>query len=138
MIKLNLETKTKEHEIIKTYLEENASETLADKINNGVKIQKDNKTLINKKTLEGFMSFAKEEARKQAQKGASFAMIENEVVYGWAIHYFEEESIEEILLNEDGSKYENIKKEIKIEEQKEKEIIPQKKNVPEQISLFDE
>ena len=110
MIKLNLETKTKEHEIIKTYLEENASETLADKINNGVKIQKDNKTLINKKTLEGFMSFAKEEARKQAQKGASFAMIENEVVYGWAIHYFEEESIEEILLNADGSKYENIKK----------------------------
>ena len=101
MIKLNLETKTKEHEIIKAYLEENASEALADKINNGIKIQKDNKTLINKKTLEGFMNFAKEEARKQAQKGASFAMIENEVVYGWAIHYFEEESIEEILLNED-------------------------------------
>ena len=41
MIKLNLETKNKEQEIIKEYLEENASETLADKINNGVKIQKE-------------------------------------------------------------------------------------------------
>ena len=38
MIKLNLETNCKEQEIIKKYLEENASETLADKINNGVKI----------------------------------------------------------------------------------------------------
>ena len=31
MIKLNLETKNKEQEIIKEYLEENASETLAGK-----------------------------------------------------------------------------------------------------------
>ena len=49
MIKLNLETKNKQEEIIKNYLEENASEVLAEKINNGVKIFKDNKTLINKK-----------------------------------------------------------------------------------------
>jgi len=44
MITLKLETKTKEQEIIKHYLEENASETLAEKINSGVKIVKDNKT----------------------------------------------------------------------------------------------
>ena len=69
MIKLNLETKNKEQEILKAYLEENASETLADKINNGVKIQKDNKTLINKKTLDTFMKYAYEEARKLAEKG---------------------------------------------------------------------
>ena len=51
MIKLNLETNKKEYEIIKEYLENNVSEELANKINNGVKIVKDNKTLINKKRL---------------------------------------------------------------------------------------
>ena len=39
-MKLNLETKTKEQELIKQYLEENVSEILAEKINNGVKIVK--------------------------------------------------------------------------------------------------
>lgn len=39
-MKLNLETKTKEQELVKAYLEENASETLAEKINNGVPFQK--------------------------------------------------------------------------------------------------
>ena len=105
MIKLNLETKNKEQEILKAYLEENASETLADKINNGVKIQKDNKTLINKKSLDTFMKYAYEEARKLAEKGANCACIEDKTVFGWAIHYFEEDTIEGILLNEDGSEY---------------------------------
>ena len=55
MIKLNLETNNKEYEIIKEYLENNVSEEFANKINNGIKIIKDNKTLINKKTLDTFM-----------------------------------------------------------------------------------
>ena len=105
MIKLNLETNCREQEIIKEYLEENASETLADKINNGVKIQKDNKTLINKKTLDTFLQYACEEARKLAEKGAKGACIEDKTVFAWAIHYFEEDTIEGILLNEDGSEY---------------------------------
>ena len=105
MIKLNLETKNKEQEILKAYLEENASETLAGKINNGVKIQKHNKTLINKKTLDTFMKYAYEEARKLAEKSANCACIEDKTVFAWAIHYFEEDSIEGILLNEDGSEY---------------------------------
>ena len=45
-MKLNLETKTKSDEIIKAYLEENASKTLADKINNGVFIE-NSKPLVN-------------------------------------------------------------------------------------------
>ena len=105
MIKLNLETNCREQEIIKEYLEENASETLADKINNGVKIQKDNKTLINKKTLDAFLQYACEEARRLAEKGAKGACIEDKTVFAWAIHYFEEDTIEGILLNEDGSEY---------------------------------
>ena len=108
MIKLNLETKNKEQEILKAYLEENASETLAGKINNGVKIQKHNKTLINKKTLDTFMKYAYEEARKLAEKSANCACIEDKTVFAWAIHYFEEDSIEGILLNEDGSEYKKV------------------------------
>ena len=105
MIKLNLETNCREQEIIKEYLEENASETLADKINDGVKILKDNKTLINKKTLDTFLQYACEEARKLAEKGAKGACIEDKTVFAWAIHYFEEDTIEGVLLNEDGSEY---------------------------------
>ena len=111
MIKLNLETNKKEYEIIKEYLENNVSEELADKINNGVKIVKDNKTLINKKTLDTFMQYANEEARKLAQQGANYACIEDKTVFGWAIHYFEENELEGKLYNEDGTEY---KPEIKI------------------------
>lgn len=104
-MKLNLETKTKEQQRIKAYLEENASEILADKINNGVHIQKDGKMLLNKKTLDGFMKFACDEAKKQAEKGASCACIDDDVVYGWAVHYFEEDSVEGTLYGEDGAEY---------------------------------
>ena len=105
MKQLNLEAKTKEQQRIKAYLEENASNILAEKINNGVRIEKDGKILLNRKTMDGFMSFATEEARKQAEKGARYAMVEDAVVFGWAVHYFEEDSIEGTLFNEDGSEY---------------------------------
>ena len=105
MKQLNLEAKTKEQQRIKAYLEENASDILAGKINNGVLIKKDGKILLNRKTLDGFMSFATEEAKKQAEKGARYAMVEDNVVFGWAVHYFEEDSIEGTLYNEDGSEY---------------------------------
>ena len=105
MPKLNIETKNKAQELIKAYLEENASELLAEKINNGVRIQKDGKTLISKKTLNGFMTFAADEAKKQAEKGARSACVGQSVVFGWAVHYFEEDSIEGTLYNEDGTEY---------------------------------
>lgn len=109
MYKLNLETKTKEQELIKEYLENNVSEILANKINNGVKITKDNKTLINKKDLDGFMKFATDEAKKQTEKGSTSACIEDKVVFGWAMHYFEEDRIEGNLYNEDGTEYKVVK-----------------------------
>ena len=104
-MKLNLQATTKEEQKVKAYLEANASEVLAEKINGGVKIQKDGKTLINKKTLAGFMKFACDEAKKQAEKGASSACIDDDTVYGWSVHYFEEDSIEGTLYNEDGTEY---------------------------------
>ncbi len=46
------------------------------------------KYLNEEKTLKQMVSFIKKEAKKQAEDG--MAMIEDEVVYGWAIHYFDE------------------------------------------------
>ena len=103
-MKLNLDAKTNEERKVKAYLEANASEMLAEKINNGMRIQKDGKTLLNKKTLAGFMKFACDEAKKQAEKGAQSACIDDDTVYGWAVHYFEE-PIEGTLYNEDGTEY---------------------------------
>ena len=133
-MKLNLETKTKEQELIKQYLEENAGEILANKINNGVKIVKDNKTLINKKDLNGFMNYANQEARKLAEKGSNCACIEDKVVYGWAIHYFEEDEIEGNLYNEDGTEY---KVEIKKTTPKIESKPEPKKPEKQQATLFD-
>lgn len=109
MITLNLKAENKQEEIIKTYLQENASEELANKINNGVETIKGNIKVISKKTLKGFIRYATEEARKQAEKGASSTFIEDSVVFGWAIHYFEENDIMGDLYNLDGTKYETPK-----------------------------
>lgn len=137
MIKLELTAKGTEQEILKKYLEENASEVLADKINNGVKIVKDGKTLINKKTLDGFMRYAAEEAKKLAEKGARCACIEDKVVFGWAIHYFEEDSIEEALYNEDGTPYKTAAPAPKTVTAPPKKSASKPKEESSQMSLFD-
>lgn len=104
-MKLRLEAKTKEQELVKAYLEENASDILAEKINNGARIVKDGAVLLNKKTLDGFMTYAADEARKLAEKGARSACVEGKTVCGWAVHYFEEDGIEGTLYNPDGTEY---------------------------------
>ena len=104
-MELNLTANTPAEEKILQYLKENASETLANKINNGTPFEKDGKPLINKKTLAGFMKYACDEARKTVENGSSSACIEDSVVYGWAVHYFEEESIEGTLYTLDGEEY---------------------------------
>jgi hypothetical protein len=110
MVKLNLKATTKEQQMLLEYLQNNASESLAEKINNGVEIEKDGKTLINKKDLNGFMKFACDEAKKQAEKGANSAMVADHIVFGWAIHYFEESSILGTLFNIDGTEYKPVTK----------------------------
>ena len=133
-MKLNLQATTKEERKVKAYLEANASEVLAEKINNGVKIQKDGKTLLNKKTLAGFLKFACDEAKKQAEKGASSACIDDETVYGWAVHYFEEDSIEGTLYNEDGTEYKAPMPKTKPVQTKPTPPMPKPKP---QLSIFD-
>ena len=132
-MRLNLETKSKEQELVKAYLEENASETLVEKINNGTPFEKDGKSFINKKTLDGFMKYASSEARELASKGANSACVEDKVVYGWAIHYFEEDSIEGTLFNEDGTEYKPTPKSPPAQVRK----VEPKKPEQRQASLFD-
>ena len=105
-MKLDLIANDVAEQRVKAYLEENASEDLAKKINEGVPVEKDGKNLIRKKTLTGFMHYATEEARKTAEKGAKSACVDDNTVFGWAVHYFEEDTIEGELFNEDGTPYE--------------------------------
>ncbi len=135
MIKLNLTASGKAQELILAYLQENASQTLAEKINNGVPIEKDGKKLISKKDLNGFMSFANGEAKKLAEKGTNAACIEDSVVYGWAIHYFEEDSIEGKLYNENGTEYKPVVK-AKTHTTATVKAVAQKPQ-PQQANLFD-
>ena len=135
-MKLNLDAKTNEERKVKAYLEANASDILAEKINNGVRIQKDGKTLLNKKTLAGFMKFACDEAKKQAEKGAQSACIDDDVVYGWAVHYFEEDSIEGTLYNEDGTEYKAPMPKVTAKAPAVKSVPPKPQPKP-QMSMFD-
>ncbi len=137
-MKLNLQATTKEEQKVKAYLEANASETLAEKINNGVRIQKDGKMLINKKTLAGFLKYACDEAKKQAEKGASSTCIDDDTVYGWSVHYFEEDSIEGTLYNEDGTEYRAPMPKTKPVQTKPTPPMPKPKSQPKpQLSMFD-
>lgn len=131
---LNLATEGREQERIKAYLEEHASDELADKINNGTPFTKDGKTLTNRKTLKGFMDYARGEAQKQATKVAQYAMVDDDVVFGWAIHYFEEDSIEGTLYTLDGEAYKPEKKTAPNPTPKPVEL---KKQEPAQQSMFD-
>ena len=136
MIKLNLAPQNKQEELILNYLQNNASESLADKINNGTPFEKDGKPLINKKTLAGFTDYAYEEARKLARKNAKVMIIDDPTVYGWAIHYFEEDSIEGTLYTIDGEEYKPAPK--KVVTTKPVTVKPQPpKQQSLQFSLFD-
>ena len=79
MTKLNLTAETQPEQIILDYLERNASDALAEKINTG------------KKTMKQCYAYIKGEAKKQAKDGC--AAIEDRVVFGWAVHFFEEDEL---------------------------------------------
>lgn len=77
MARLKLEAKNPAQELILQYLEQNASEALAERINAG------------NHTLNECFNYIREQAKKRAVNGV--AAIEDRQVYGWAIHYFEED-----------------------------------------------
>ena len=140
---LQLTATTTEEKVLKEYLEQNVSEVLADKINNGVPVEKDGKKLVSRKTLAGFMKYATEEARKQAAKGASSACLHSDIVFGWLIHYFEEDGVLGTLYNEDGTEYKAPKPAPKVTPKPsataEAPVVPAPKPQPKagQMSMFD-
>lgn len=137
MTKLNLAAKGDDQIAVLNYLQQNATDVLADKINNGVQIVKDGITLINKKTLDGFFRYATEEARKLVAKDARCACVLDHVVFGWAIHYFEEDEIEGTLYNLDGTEYKTSVKPVTTPTAITKPVITKPKKNEGQLSIFD-
>ena len=119
-----LKANSKETEIILDYLEENASDVLAQKIHDG------------KKTMDDCWKFIYECAKKAAAGKNCYGCADQEV-FGWAIHFFEEDSIKvnDIVKN----------KPIKTEKPKEVKKAAEPKNKPEekkedlpgQMTIFD-
>lgn len=102
------------------------------------------KYLNEEKSLKQMVEYIKSEAKKQAVNG--MAMIEDEEVYGWAIHYFDETNEKLGLKVETKNIVKPLEKSIKETEEMEKgevskeEItlrVAKDKNVPEgQLTLF--
>ena len=109
MATLNLTATDSREQTVLDHLIPIVSDTLAEKINNGVYIEKDGKRLLNKKDLSTFMTYAAEQAKKtlseQQRTGTQAVCVHGDDIMSWAIHYFEEESIEGKLYNEDGTEY---------------------------------
>lgn len=66
-------------ELILAYIEQNASDVLIEKIK------------ASGKTMAQCMSYVTDEARERAVNGC--AMVEDKEVFGWAMHFFEEDTI---------------------------------------------
>ena len=90
------------------------------------------KYLNEEKSLKQMIEFIKSEAQKQEINGV--AMIEDEVVFGWAIHYFDEPNEE---LNLEKAKKEKVERLPK--KQPQKVSTPQKEEwkAEGQLTLFD-
>lgn len=94
MGKLNLKAANGNEKIILNYLKENASADLCERINKG------------DKTLTQCWNYILTEAKKLAQNRC--ACVADDVVFGWAIHFFEEDSI-------DGKKFVKVDSVAKVE-----------------------
>lgn len=116
---LNLKAKTSNEKLILEYLNNNATEALVEKINAG------------KKTLAECWAYIVSEARKLAQNNC--ACVEDATVFGWAMHFFEEDSIKADTYS--GATPSVVKTKTIAPKKAEK---PKAKVVPEgQLSLFD-
>lgn len=119
-----LKADSKETEIILDYLEENASDVLAQKIHEG------------KKTMDDCWKFIYECAKKAAAGKNSYGCADQEV-FGWAIHFFEEDSIkaEDIVKNKPAKaeKPKEVKKAAELKNKPEEK----KEDLPGQMTIFD-
>ena len=127
-MELNLTANNRNEELVLEHLKNTVTDILAEKINTG------------KKTLAGCWNFIVGEAKKKAVQGC--AAIEDKEVFGWAVHYFEEDSIEECktapaVKTANTAKPKAEKKAIPVTEPKAEPKPKSKKADEGQISLFD-
>jgi hypothetical protein len=89
---IKIKSATPNEKILLDYLNKNASDDLANRINDG------------DKTLSQCWNYIVSEAKKHAKDGC--ACIDDTTVFGWCIHFFEEDSIK-------GSDFEKANKSVK-------------------------
>lgn len=129
-MRTKLRANGKEQQLVLDYLEQNASEVLVGKINAGTK------------TMDDCWKFIIEEARKIAKRNC--ACVEDATVYGWAVHFFEEDEIKpkkEFVNTGETVKTKHGEKSVRVEAKpKPIEAKPKKEEPKElagQISIFD-
>ena len=118
--RFNLKANNKYEEILLKYIEDNASDSLAEKIK------------TSNKTLTSCWAFIKESVREKAVNGC--VMVEDKEVFGLAMHYFEEDDIKapEVKVEAPVKKVEPKKPEPKKPEPKKADT-----GLSGQMSLFD-
>jgi len=112
-----------EEKMIFDYLEENASDDLVARINKG------------KNEFKDCWSYIREQARAKAQNGC--ACIEDKVVYGWAIHFFEEDGKVKADAKEIIKPVPEKKETPKVEEKPKKVVKPKSDDIEGQMSIMD-
>lgn len=125
-MRINLKAEGRNQELVLEYLEKNASDVLAEKINAGTK------------TMDDCWKFITAEAKKKAKNGC--ACIEDATVYGWAVHFFEEDEIKtqnEYVNTGDTVKTKHGEKAVRSEAKKPEPKAKPKNELGGQISLFD-
>lgn len=92
------------------------------------RIDMNDKYLNESKSLKNMVDFIKGQAKKQSKNG--MAMIEDEVVYGWAIHYWDEDN-KDLNIKENSEESEELKEIKPIKKVQKKEWVAEG-----QLSLF--
>ena len=121
-MELGLKAENNAQKIILDYLEANASEALAEKIKTGTK------------TLGQCWTYIVKQAQKQ--KEGNCACIPDFEVFGWATHFFEEDSITEEETKKPVAKV-VVKEEKKAEPKPKKEKASKEEILPGQMTIFD-
>lgn len=91
-----MEAKNETEKIILEYFEKNASDSLKARVEQ------------EKKTIAGALNYATEKARKH--RTGNFACVADEVVFGWIMHYFEDEPASKYEAKPSGAKVSAPKK----------------------------
>ena len=122
---LGLKAESSAQKIVLDYLEANASEVLAEKIKTG------------NKTLGQCWTYIVKQAQKQ--KEGNCACIPDVEVFGWAIHFFEEDSLTEKETAKPSAKVEVKKAEPKPKAEPKKKAEPKHTDdmLPGQMTIFD-